>query len=118
MDRAVAGGRVWYSSLRPCGGEGRSSWGHRMPGEAVASTPGAEVGELVEGDGCVVVPWQALVLGTWSLAHSGGTRVEACGLLVKPEKPTVGRFVGLGLKTFAEDEGGMGQVKEAWRTER
>ena len=60
-----------------------------MPGEAMASTPGAELGGHVVGDGSVVVPWQARVLGTWSLARGGGTRVEACGLLVKPEKPTV-----------------------------
>ena len=49
-----------------------------MPGEAVASTPGTELEELVVGDGSVVVPWQARVLGTWNLERSGGTRVEAC----------------------------------------
>jgi hypothetical protein len=60
-----------------------------MPGEAVASTPGTELEELVVGDGSVVVPAQAGVLGTCSLARGGGTRVEACGLVVKPEKPLV-----------------------------
>ena len=72
-----------------------------MPGEAVGSTPGAELGGVVVGDGSVVVPWQAWVLGTWSLACGGGTRVEAYGLLVQSEKLTVGRFGGLGLKTIA-----------------
>ena len=52
--------------------------GAPMPGEAVASTPGTELEELVVGDGSVVVPWQARVLGNWSLALGGGTRVEAC----------------------------------------
>ena len=89
-----------------------------MPGETVASTPSTELEELVVGDGSVVVPWQARVLGTWSLARGGGTRVEACGLLVEPEKLTEGRFGGLGLKTIGEGEGGVGQVKEVRRAER
>ena len=88
-----------------------------MPGEAVASTPGAELGGLVVGNGSVVVPWQARVLGTWSLARGGGTRVEACGLLVEPKKPMVVGFVGLGLKTIGEGEGGVGQFKEVRRAE-
>ena len=49
-----------------------------MPGEAVASTPGTELEELVVGDGSVVVPARAGVLGTCSLARGGGTHVEAC----------------------------------------
>ena len=49
-----------------------------MPGEAVASTPGTELEGRVVGDGSVVVPGRAGVLGTYSLARGGGTRVEAC----------------------------------------
>ena len=49
-----------------------------MPGEAVASTPGTELEELVVGDGSVVVSVRAGVLGTCSLARGGGPRVEAC----------------------------------------
>jgi len=64
-----------------------------MPSEAVASTPGTELGGLVVGDGSIVVPWQARVLRTWSLACGGGTCVEACGLLVEPGKPTVAGLV-------------------------
>ena len=47
-------------------------------GEAVASTPGTELEGRVVGDGSVVVPARAGVLGTCSLARGGGTRVEAC----------------------------------------
>ena len=81
----------------------------------MASTPGTELGGLVVGDGSIVVPWQARVLRTWSLARGGGTCVEACGLLVEPGKPTV---AGLGLKTIGEGEGTVGQVKEVRRAER
>ena len=49
-----------------------------MSSEAVASTPGTELEGRVVGDGSVVVPVRAGVLGTCSLARGGGTRVEAC----------------------------------------
>jgi len=82
-----------------------------MPGEAVASTPGAKLGGLVVGDGSVVVPWQARVLGTRSLARSGGTCVKACGLLVEPEKPTEAGLVVWASKPSE-------RVKAAWAKSR
>ena len=82
-----------------------------MPGEAVASTPGAKLGGLVVGDGSVVVPWQARVLGTWSLARSGGTCVKACGLLVESEKPTEAGLVVWASKPSE-------RVKAAWAKSR
>ena len=82
-----------------------------MPGEAVASTPGTELGGLVVGNGSVVVPWQARVMGTWSLACSEGTRVKACGLLVKPKKPMVAGLVVWASKPSE-------RVKAAWAKSR
>ena len=75
-----------------------------MPGEAVASTPGTELEGRVVGDGSVVVPARAGVLGTCSLARGGGTRVEAC-LVWWLSRKNHWWFVGRTGKTIGEDEG-------------
>ena len=60
-----------------------------MSGEAVASTPGTELEGRVVGDGSIVVPARAGVLGTCSWRAAEGHVSKPVGLVVKPEKPLV-----------------------------